>query len=319
MRLAGTVLVISHTHDVHAIEVLGHLERRGVDAVLFDTGRLPRETRLSITHGAEGWHAQTFFDGRHLDMTAVRAVWWRRPQPFAVHAEICGLEDQQFALSETHAATSGLWSLLDARWINDPDADERAARKAWQLKVARAAGLRVPRTCMTNDPDAARAFVAAESGRVIYKAFSATERTWRETRVLKPDEANGLDSVRYAPVIFQEYIPAHADLRVTIVGDQVFAAAIAAPPGGYEYDFRMEMDKATITAHDLPPAVSDGLSRLMQALGLVYGAIDLRLTPEGDYVFLEINPAGQWLFIEYKTGQPIGKAIADTLADWAAT
>ncbi len=315
--MSGTILVISHTHDVHAIEVLGHLERRGVDAVLFDTGRIPRETQLAIGHSADGWHATAKVDGRLLDMNSVRAVWWRRPQPFALHAEIITPEDHGFALGETHAAVSGLWSLLDARWINDPDADERAGRKAWQLKVARSVGLRVPRTCITNDPEVARAFVAGEPDRVIYKAFSATEKTWRETRVLKPEEAAGLDMVRFAPVIFQEFIAATCDLRVTVVGDQIFAGAIDSSAAGYEYDFRMAMNSATITPHMLPDAIEASLLRLMAAFGLVYGAIDLRLTPEGDYVFLEINPAGQWLFVEHQTAQPIGKAIADRLADWA--
>jgi hypothetical protein len=231
--VAGTILVVSHTHDVHAEEVLGHLARSGADAVLFDTGRLPRETRLTIRHDpAAGWTGAARVDGRTLDLNAVRAVWWRRPQPFTLHAELGGPEDQSFALAETHAAVSGLWSLLDARWINDPDADDRAGRKAWQLKLARAAGLRVPRTCITNDPDAARRFIAAEPGRVVYKAFSATERIWRETRVLSDAETAGLDAVRFAPVIFQEYIAASADVRVTVVGRQVFAAAIDARRDG---------------------------------------------------------------------------------------
>jgi hypothetical protein len=51
----------------------------------------------------------------------------------------------------------------------------------------------------------------------------------------------------------------------------------------------------------------------MKRLGLVYGAIDLRLTPEGRYIFLEINPAGQFLHIEYATGQPIAAALAQSL------
>ncbi|GGE20993.1 ATP-grasp ribosomal peptide maturase [Polymorphobacter glacialis] len=316
--MPSPILVISHTHDIHAIEVLGHLARRGADAVLFDTGRLPRETRLTIAHDPlHDWRGAAQFDGRTLDMAAIRAVWWRRPQPFAVHAELGGPADQGFAVAETHAAVSGLWSLLDARWINDPDADDRAARKAWQLKLARQTGLRIPRTCMTNDPDAARAFIAAEPGRVIYKAFSATEQLWRETRVLNADEAVGLDAVRYAPVIFQEFIAGTCDLRVTIVGSQVFAASITASAGAYEYDFRVSMGDVAIAAHDLPAPIERALLALMAALGLVYGAIDLRLTPGGDYVFLEINPAGQWLFVEHVTGQPIGAAIADVLVGWA--
>lgn len=318
--MPGAVLVVSHTHDGHASEVLARLAQRGAEAVLFDTGRIPRETRLTITHdpGAR-WGASAHLDGRRVDLAAVRAVWWRRPQPFNLDAAIGGSDDRNFALAETHSAVGGLWPLLDARWMNDPDRDEKAGRKAWQLKAARAAGLRVPRTCVTNDPGHARGFVDGLDGRpVIYKAFSATERTWRETRLLRPEEAELLDAVRYAPVIFQEFVPAQADLRVTVVGDAVFAAAIRPAPGAYAYDFRMEMGTADIAAHALPAETERGLRALMASLGLVYGAIDMRLTPEGEHVFLEVNPAGQWLFIEHKTGQPITEAVAATLAGWAA-
>ena len=317
--LAGSVLIVSHTHDMHAIDVLARLRQRGIEPVLFDTGRIPRETRLTIAHDpASAWAAWAKADGREIDFTQVRSAWWRRPQPFGLDAAVGGPDDRHFALSETHAAVGGLWSLLDATWMNEPDRDERAGRKAYQLKAARDAGLTVPRTCITNDPDRARAFIAAERGEVIYKTFTATESTWRETRRLRENEAELLDAVRFAPVIFQQHIPATADLRVTVVGDALFPAAIRVPPGAYAYDFRMTMNGAAITPHALSDRVADGLRKLMSTLGLVYAAIDLRLTPEGEHVFLEVNPAGQWLFVEQATQQPISEAIAAKLALWAA-
>lgn len=315
---AGDILVISHTHDAHAADVLARLRQRGLEPVLFDTGRVPRETPLTIEHDPRsGWSAHTRIDGRDVDLRRVRSVWWRRPQPFGLDAAVGGADDRHFALSETHAAVSGLWTLLDATWMNDPDRDERAGRKAYQLEAARAAGLAIARTCITSDPARARAFIAAERGDAIYKTFTATEATWRETRLLRADEAELLDAVRFAPVIFQQHIRAEADLRVTIVGDAVFPAAIRVPADAYPCDFRMTMASASIVACELPEAVLTALRRLMHALGLVYAAIDLRLTPAGDHVFLEVNPAGQWLFVEQATGQGISDALAGQLAQWA--
>ena len=253
-------------------------------------------------------------DGVRRDLTAVRAVWWRRPQPLELDAAITDPDDRSFAYGECHAAISGLWPCLDARWMNDPDRDERAARKAWQLKVAAGLGLRIPRTLITNEPVHAAEFIEQEGpAGVIYKAFSATERAWRETRLLRPDEREHLNAVRYAPVIFQEHVKVRADLRVTMVGERIFAAEIVGAPGGYDVDYRMAMHEAAIRPHTLPEPVADQLNRLMQALGLEYGAIDLRLSEEGEYVFLEVNPAGQWLFIEQRTEQPITAAVADRL------
>ncbi len=318
MKSTAPILIISHTHDIHGTQVLSRLEQRGADVLFLDTSRIPREVNVTLEHFADrDWKGTLAVDGRALQLDAIRSVWWRRPQPFTLHSEIDGADDRHFALSETHAAMSGAWSLLNARWMNDPDRDDRASRKAWQLRVAREAGLTVPRTCITNVPDTAREFVAVCSTNVIYKAFSATEKTWRETRVLKESEIGLLENVRFAPVIFQENIPGRADLRITVVGDAIFPAEIVVPQHAYKHDFRMSMESAAIVKHELPDGVATSIKALMKSLGLVYGAIDMRQTPGGDYVFLEINPAGQWLFIEHRTGQPISETIADQLAEWA--
>jgi glutathione synthase/RimK-type ligase-like ATP-grasp enzyme len=104
-----------------------------------------------------------------------------------------------------------------------------------------------------------------------------------------------------------------ADLRVTFVAGRCYAAAGDVRDVAYPDDVRMNIG-VRYEVHALPAEVEQSLSRLMERLGLVYGAIDLRLTPDGRYVFLEINPAGQFLYIERATGQPIASAIAETLA-----
>lgn len=312
------ILVISHPGDDHAVAVLARLRQIGAEALMLDTARFPRETRLSIGHSGTAGSIRATIEGAEHDLARTRSVWWRRPLPFVIDPEVGRPNDSAFAYGECSAAISGLWSCLDARWMNDPERDEIAGRKVYQLKRAAALGLTIPRTLVTNDPAAARAFVAAEApGGTIYKSFSATEEDWRETRLLREEEAAQLDAVRYAPVIFQEHVEAVADLRVTVVGDRIFPAEIVAAPGAYPCDYRMTMDAAAITAHILPQAVEGRLRGLMADLGLSYGAIDLRLRPDGDYVFLEVNPAGQWLFIEQRTAQPITEAVADHLVDLA--
>ena len=130
---------------------------------------------------------------------------------------------------------------------------------------------------------------------------------------MRQDELSLLDHVRYAPVIFQEYVEALYDLRVTVVGDEVFAAAIHSQETAYAVDFRMDIESAEIEPVSLPVEVEERVRALLTRLGLVYGAIDMRRTPDDRYVFLEINPAGQWLFVEEKSGQPIASALAEVL------
>jgi len=106
-------------------------------------------------------------------------------------------------------------------------------------------------------------------------------------------------------------VPVGQNLRGTIVDDRIFAAAIEVDQYG-ALDWRLDMNPV-ITAVDLPTDVERKLRRLQRGLGLRYGAIDLIRTPEGDYVFLEVNSGGQFLFIEIAIRQPISAAIAGAL------
>lgn len=310
------IITVSANEDVHAVAVMHHLARLGAEAAVLDLRAFPRDAALSLGFGPDGGERTLRLHDRTFDLREAGAVWWRRPQPYGLDPAVTDPRASAFALHECHEAIEGLWLTLDAFWINAPARDAAAARKVWQLDVARACGLRTPRTLITNDPGRAREFAEAEGvERTIYKAFQGSEAAWRETRLLRPGEIDLLDAVRVAPVIFQEYVPGDVDLRVTVVGEQIFAAAIRGDKDAYKVDFRMDMKGARITPHTLDPAVCEALLRLMARLGLVYGAIDLRLTPEGDCVFLEINPAGQWLFIEDETTQPISAAVAAALVD----
>ncbi len=310
------ILVVSHTNDSHAVQVLEGLNARGQRALLLDTARFPREVQLDVGHDTGGASvARVHLDGRTVDLTETRVVWWRRPNPFVLHDELAQGEAQEFAWAECHAALMGLWPCLDAHWVNDPQNDEKASRKAWQLKVAAELGLRIPKTLVTSCPEQARAFVEEQGCRgTIYKAFQATETAWRETRLLRPGEHELLSAVRYAPVIFQEYVAARSDLRVTVVGDRIFAVEVRSSSADYEFDYRMNLARAEVSAHQLPVALEDKVRELMARFGLVYGALDFRLTDSGEYVFLEINPAGQWQFLSDRVGAPVTAAMVDYLS-----
>jgi len=310
------ITIISSESDIHAREVIDRLNHKGAKVTLLDMSEFPQEQQLSIEYNGNRPKHRILLKGADLDLNFMDCgvIWWRRPQPFTLHPEVRDADDKSFAYTECHSAFSGLWLTLDAFWINHPTRDEEASRKVYQLKVAQELGFRVPATCITNSPERAQQFVdeyGLES--TIYKAFSGTERAWRETRKLQPNELDLIDSVNFAPVIFQEYIEAEADLRITVLGDNIFPAAIYSQETSYAVDFRMAMNEARIESVDLPEHVSGLLHSYMKRLGLVYGAIDMRITPDGEYVFLEINPSGQWLFVEQRTSQPITDSMVNLM------
>jgi glutathione synthase/RimK-type ligase-like ATP-grasp enzyme len=305
------ILIVSYPDNEHVDEVMKHLTR---DAVVVDTASFPVSLGLSVAMNGEREDLQMALpEGRRIRLCQIGAVWYRRISPYGFHEELRDPTARLFAWSEANEALLGVWYSMGAYWMNPPLADEVAQRKIRQLQVARQVGLTIPDTVVTNEPDVAQMFVQQHGvGRVVRKAFRNIAEAPRETHLLRAEDLSQLDSVAYTPVIFQEYVPAALDLRVTIVEDDVFAAAVTSE-SEYAADYRPGLASATVVPYDLPGDVAAKLHALMSVFGLHYGAIDLRLTPEGDYVFLEVNPAGEYLFISKRTEQPISKAIAAAL------
>jgi glutathione synthase/RimK-type ligase-like ATP-grasp enzyme len=202
---------------------------------------------------------------------------------------------------------------LPCAWVNPRAADDTAHHKPYQWAIAHDLGLSLPRTLVTNKPEEARKFIDKVGlGKTAFKAFLATQEAWRETRLVEASDLDELESVRFAPVIFQEYVNG-VDLRVTVVGHKIFAAEIDARKTRYPVDMRMVVGDASVRPIKLPSKIDKLIMKLQRRLGLYYGAIDIRRTPQGEYFFLEVNPAGQWLFVEQRTGLPISQAVADLL------
>jgi glutathione synthase/RimK-type ligase-like ATP-grasp enzyme len=206
---------------------------------------------------------------------------------------------------------SGLFSTLDAWFVNDPIRQE-AAVKPLQLRLADQLGLRIPDTLITNDPVAAEAFVERHGQRVVHKTISPPRHRFLATQKWSPSDREALKDLVLAPTIFQEMISDCRELRITVIGDQLFAAEFR-PRDGL-IDGRLDLD-TPYRRHELPDEVSRRLLALIRRLGLVFSTIDMKLTEEGEYVFLELNPQGQYLYIEILSGMPLTAAMAYLLAN----
>jgi hypothetical protein len=314
------ILLVSHAGDDHLAPVLSELDRIGGASVVVDTSQIPASTAMAASHSRDGdrWRLRVE-GGNWLDLSACRSGWWRRALPPPRDPRITDPAQAAWAANETYEAMAGFWDALPLTWVSPPRAVETSMMKTWQLPAARSAGLDVPDTLVTNDPGEARAFIDRIGlGRVVCKAFSATQEVWRETRLIGEAEYALLDRVALAPVIFQELVPAEVDLRVTVVGEEVFPAAVHSQELPYSLDFRLFLEVGAgvrMSPARLPQEVEEGLLRLLKHAGLRYGAIDMRRTPDGRHVFLEVNPSGQWRFVEEVTGQPITAAMARLLTE----
>lgn len=309
------IVIVSFHDNAHVHAVLEHLDR---PAVVVDVADFPHRSRLEVRLGCTvcegGDRLRLTVRDDVVDVAEVGAVWYRRERPMQLDPALTDPTAQLFAWSESREALTGLWHAMDCFWMNPPAADEVGQRKIRQLQVAREVGLEVPSTLITNDPVRAREFVMRhEDSGVIRKAFRNIAEAPRATALVTAADQLRLEEVRYAPVTFQEYVPVDVDLRVIVVGEEVFAAAIKSTPE-YAVDYRGGIGSAVFTPYLLPEEVETRLLALHRRLGLEYGASDFRVTPDGRHVFLEVNPGGEYLFMTERTGQPVPQAIAALLS-----
>jgi MvdC family ATP-grasp ribosomal peptide maturase len=316
------VLLLTHSGDYYTVErVADALAARGVKTFRFDTDRYPREVRISARLGADGF-VHTVEDGAALCRAdAVRAVWARKIWSPELDENL----DPQFramCLRESGAALQGfLDGLQGARWINELQREKEAENKLLQLRLAHEAGLRIPRTLLTNDAREARKFFQDNGGALVAKlltpltvsmgAASAFVYT-NEVKEADLEEASGL---RHSPMVFQERISKSLELRIAYIAGKFFVGALdASRSAGGQIDWRRATpEECRWQRASIPPELEAQITTLMRKLQLIYGAIDIIRTPAGEHVFLEVNPGGEWGMLERDLGLPISEAIAEAL------
>jgi hypothetical protein len=309
------IVIFSREDDRHALSVADVLTRRHNEAVtIFDLSAYPTDVRLSCRF-SDGDGNLSFVDrgGRRIDFGAVRSFWWRRPQALRPDARIADTNVQYFALHESMSALYGMLRCCPGLWVNDIEHDQNADYKPRQLAAVRRHGLLLADTLITNDPDEARAFFEQHEGEVVYKSFNQRGLIWSPTRRLTASDLPHLETLQCAPVIFQRYVEGTRDIRVTAIGDTLIATEFGLDEAT-SVDHRLALQTAPCGEHRLPREIEAKLIDLLRDLKLEYGSIDLRLTPDGAYYFFEINTAGEFLYLQDRSGQAIAEAMAAHLA-----
>jgi MvdC family ATP-grasp ribosomal peptide maturase len=316
------VLLLTHSADFYTVDLVAEaLTRRGARPFRLNTERFPAHVKLSARLGNDRAAHLISDAGVQLSADEVRAVWARKLWTPRMEANL----DERFremCVRESVAAFEGfLDALHDARWVNDLQRERAAENKQRQLRVAARAGLRIPRTLVTNDPEAARQFFDENEGRMVAKllrpltvSMNADTDFVYTSRVSAEDLAHA-ETLRHSPMVFQELIPKERELRIAWVDGRAFTGALdASGTSRGQTDWRRAApEECRWQTAELPAEVSRGLRSLMSELGLVFGAVDLICTPAGEHVFLEVNPAGEWGMLERDLNLPISDAIADAL------
>ena len=322
---SDVVLLLTHSGDFYTVDLVSQaLERRSARPVRFNTDLFPSSVKLSARAGDERPSEIYTETGERICVAEVRAVWARKLWSPRM-ADDLDERYRSMCIGESAAALEGfLDALHDAHWVNNLQRQHDAENKQRQLRLATRAGLRVPLTLVTNDPAAACEFFAETDGQTVTKLLrpltvsmqDATQPFVYTSRVDEEDLVSA-EQLRHSPMVFQELIPKARELRVAYVAGKAFAGALDASGTSHGLtDWRRAAPgECRWQKAQLPAEISNALHALMSELGLVFGAVDFICTPSGEYVFLEVNPSGEWGMLERDLGLPISEAIADALLE----
>lgn len=315
------VLILAPASDAHASAIAWALGRNGIAAIRAPSLRLSPKARLSVLADAGGVRGT---DSR-VDLTKFSAVWHRFPE--LPDVEDCAEPDREFAAKQWEYFQKNAFELadgfIDALWVNRPAAAEAADSKWLQLRTAHAVGLRFPEAVAGNDVGEVRRLLK-RCGKLIFKQFysymwqSQSTGVVHSSGVVLLDESSDLpdEAIAVCPGIYQRYIDKAFDVRVTVIGERMFAVSLRRRDGEAYVDWRPHARDDDMLAEPfaIPDPVERKLRALMQRLGLVTGCIDLVADREGHLYFLEVNQQGQFLFVEHVLPQiPMLRAMTSML------
>jgi hypothetical protein len=307
-----SIAVVTVSLDLHALAVRHELEERlGVGCSIVETDRLPGRGALSWSND-EGFPTVLPTDrAGTVTVEELDVIWWRRANtPPAVPPEVTDGAHRDLVRNDCQASLLGvLLSRFRGTWVSDPEATRRAENKLVQLEAARACGLRTPRTLVSQDPGTIRRFCGGLGNRVVVKPVRGTRErppltAMLDERLLSEDAAMAL-----APAIYQEYVAGNRHLRAHVLGDRVLAAELESEAVDWRADMNIPVRPA-----ELSPGLERRLCAVVRHLGLAMGVVDLKVDGHGEPVWLEVNPQGQFLFVEGLAGLPLTRALAEFLA-----
>lgn len=310
-----SILIISEPNDIHAhsiITALGKHKVNDVHSLDFSNFSALMSMNLALSARDSGKFWLQIGQNKLIDSTEISAVWWRRPQNYRQHLQSLEPLSRHFAMTEPASMLHGLWQDNHCLWVNNVVRDAAAAHRPWQLELAKQCGLRVPDTLLTTTADRVKQFWQRYRGEIVYKPLLQTFRSEYETQKMKPEEFAQIDKVQLEPILFQQWIRGTAYIRVTIVGTEILTAATDRNKNTPFYT--TQSNSAHYQRHSLTAIMQDRLLLFMKQICLEYGVIDLCLRPDGEYVFLELHSAGEFLTVERTCQLPISDKLARHLA-----
>lgn len=304
------ILIISHKDDYTTDYLVNILNKRGISYHRLNTEDIGTIHKISILYDPKRTTSIDKYNSFH-------SVWFRRTK--LPNNKFLSQDEHNFYNRDFRFFLNSFWQTIKAnKWLSNPDVVYRAENKLLQLSVAHKSGFSIPETVISTEKLKVRKFYEKHKGNIILKPmfegryFEDGEQKLIFTNKVKEKHLNKEDYCLF-PIIFQEEIQKEYELRVTVVDDTVFSAKVnSQSKNNTKVDWRR--DRLKFEPYSLPEEIKLKCIELTKQLGLSFGAIDLIKTKD-QYVFLEINPNGQWVWIESDTGLKISDAIINYLTN----
>ncbi|KAF2331499.1 hypothetical protein [Flavobacterium nitrogenifigens] len=303
------ILIITHKEDFTVDFVVDKLNKKNISYF-----------RLNCEDIHKDFYNFKNEDGFNFTINGISnfdSVWFRRTK--LPDLDINDEAEKLFLLGDYETLFDNIYALTDTKkWLSNPKEIYIAENKIFQLKIAKSIGFKIPNTLVTNSHKELCHFFEQNGCNVIIKPIRQGRLVGKDgfktifTNKLDLEIIQKLTEFDLTPCIYQEYINKQYEIRVTVVNDKVFAGKVNSQSReDTSIDWRKE--KIPFERYDLPVEVENKCKLITNKLNLSFGAIDLIKTEDGGYVFLEINPNGQWAWLEMEAGLQISDEIINFL------
>ena len=316
------VLLISSKTDLTTDFIVTKLTESGINFYRFNTEELGVSVSILIDFDEEKYIVFDKVLNLEIDLKGFSAVYYRRPEIPKFDITNLSTGEKDFLRSELLYSLEGIYKLLqNAYWISPLYSIREAENKIFQLELAKSLGFQIPPSLITTIPKKAEDFYDKHDRNCIIKPIKtgliedANEPKVVFTSKLQDFNQNS-NRIQSFPTYFQKVIEKKADIRVTVVGDAIFPALIHSQEVvESQIDWRKSEIPLKYSRIDLPTDLRNMCILLLKSLKLRFGAIDFILDKNGEYVFLEINPNGQWAWIERQLEYDISGTIVKLLVN----
>ncbi|MBL8746675.1 MAG: hypothetical protein JNK58_10015 [Phycisphaerae bacterium] len=313
-------LILTNSTDATADYLCERLARAKVAYCRLDTDTALNTIRIELS----AHRLRLSWSGHTVEATTIGTVVYRRPKPFV--PPVAGDSPQQnHASNEWAEALEGfLAHVPPSKWINYPPRNFMASHKVEQLTRARACGLCVPEWVVTNDAEEARRFLIAHGPELVAKPLASgyiersdpVDDTLIYTQSINHSHEHLFDRLSGCPVLFQARVNKVTDIRMIVVDNHTTAISLTAtdPEGSQRLDIRRDnMRDVRYAPMSVPSHVANGVRALMKGYGLRFAALDFAIDTDGRWAFFELNPNGQWAWLDLAGASDVGAPFVETM------